>query len=490
MNHRFFLVFVVLTCLAGSIAAARAEYCQVGWSNDAAPLPQARYRAGGGVYEGKVYVWGGSQSNWKPGKVADYTYFKDLWIYDPDADEWTAGADMPFAKSNFGFAIVDGFAYAVAGYYSDEENNPHYVANAYRYDIAGKSWSAIADYPEIFSGLMCADGGDGKLYCFGGWDGVNDKKIGYVYDPGADDWTSIADMPAWKDFGYAVLHEGTIYAAGGWWPSGGDPRLFAYHPAGDDWSELALSTGRQSPVLAGAAGLLWLAGGSDENDELLHVANQKFDGAMWSPTGDMMFADRAGAVAGYVPGYGIFIVGGWNADRVGTTDNQLWGLCVPELQTIEPAIGPSGTAVVITGAQFEQNVFVYLADSTKARWLLDDITVVNGTTIQATIPDDVPSGVYSLVFQGTLGQVAEFSDAYEVTSTDDDTADDDTADDDTADDDMADDDTADDDSDDDVDDDADDDADDDLDDDIDDDADDDSTDDDQSGDDDDSGCGC
>jgi N-acetylneuraminic acid mutarotase len=417
--------FVVGFCVILVVAAsAGAEFCQITWTNDAAPIPDARYRAGAVVHDGKLYVWGGSQSNFGTGRAGDYTYYADLRIYNPVADSWSSGAAMPQAKANFGFAAVDGYAYAVAGYYSDDNNTPFYVDTVFRYELEGNQWETVADYPHTYSGLMCGDGGDGQLYCFGGWDGVDDKADAYVYDPDENAWTEIDPMPNWKDFGYAVSDEGIIYALGGWKETGGDPAVYAYRVGDQAWSTLAQATGRQSPVAAVVGGLIWLAGGCDADDEPLEVYDQFYNGSQWLSTGEAMLHPRAGAAAGYLPDYGIFVVGGWDPTRVGTADNQLWQLCLPTFEQLTPATGPVGTAVTIEGEQFERNTFVFLTDDTKARYLLGAIEVVDDSTIQAVIPD-VTAGAYGLLLRGTLGQEYETDNAFVVTDDDDDDDDDD-----------------------------------------------------------------
>ena len=414
------LILILVGALTGS---AWADFCTIGWSNDARQFTASRYRPGGGVWDGEFYMWGGAQ--YTGGPSGYYIYYADTQIYNPAVDEWQSGASMPEEKSNFGFDIVDGFGYAVGGYYSDQMGNPYYLDSVYKYDIDNDTWSTIAAYPKTFSGLMCSGAGNGKLYCYGGWDGVADSALGYVYNPGTNAWSAIANMPHWKDFGYAAFYSGEVYAIGGWLEDGGDPAVYRYATGSNQWTQVNPATGRQSPVAAAAGGLIWLAGGCDENDEVLDIYNEVFDGSQWSPTGEKMKLARAGALAGYVPGYGIFVVGGWDEEKMGTRDTQLWNICLPEFTSVTPATGAVGTPVAIVGDRFEQDAEVYLADATKAQYQLDDIEVVDENSINAVIPDEVTPGVYALVFKGTVGQTSEFAAAFEVVTADDDTTPDD-----------------------------------------------------------------
>ena len=436
-------IFAFVACLAGlgCWATAHAATCEIGWQGDLARFTSSRYRAGAGEYEGLVYLWGGGYTVEEP---PPYRYLADMQVYDPSINEWSSLANMPEEKSNFGFAIVDGFAYAIAGFRSSI-SGAEYLDSCHRYSIAEDEWESIADYPDTLAGLMCAGGGDSKIYCFGGWDGITDKDVAYVYNPGQDQWSPIAVMPHWKDYGYATSDGEFIYLTGGWAETGADNNTYAYDPVQNSYTTMASPTARQSPILAAAGGRLWLAGGCDHTDVPLHVYDQVYDGESWVQTGNTMPFDRAAAAAAYVPDYGIIVMGGWDDEINETRDVQLWNNCVPRMQGVEPATGAVGTAVTITGAQFESNPGVYFETNSKTSYELDDVVVTDATQLAATVPDDIPPGVYDLVVRGSYGQYDRLTAAFTVTAADDDTIDDDTVDDDNIDDDTVDDDTPDDD---------------------------------------------
>ena len=471
---------IILILVLGFVATASADFCTVGWTS-LTGFTGIRYRGGGGAWDGLFYIYGG-QWNSTP-------YLNDTQIYDPELDSWSYGANMPTAKFNFGSAVVDGKAFAIGG--SDGTITINETAI---YDIGGDTWSTGAVYPATATGVICADGGNGLLYCFGGTiDGSNALTSAYSYDPVGDAWTPLTAMTAAKMYGAAAGMNGKIYIAGGWEQiTGGDAVTLEYDIEGDSYTTLASPTGRHGPAFAAAGDMLWLTAGGTWWTEL-NTADQYFIDDAWTAA-TTITNKRVSPAFGYLPGYGLFVAGGtWSGSISGSIDLQLWNICVPGFAGVDPDSGPAETAVTITGEMFQSDAVPVLFDGTKADYPLENVTVVSDTEITGDVPAGIPDGTYSLRITNSLGQMSEFADAFTVEeaadddTADDDTADDDTADDDTTDDDVVDDDAADDDA---ADDDA---ADDDA-------ADDDATDDDDLGDDDTAdddnddndsgGCGC
>ena len=63
------------------------------WST-AAPIPSAVYGYGSAVINGKIYIVGGSKS---PGTVGTNSFVNSNQVYDPQANSWSLGADLPFS---------------------------------------------------------------------------------------------------------------------------------------------------------------------------------------------------------------------------------------------------------------------------------------------------------------------------------------------------------------------------------------------------------
>ncbi|MFF2326338.1 MULTISPECIES: carboxypeptidase regulatory-like domain-containing protein [unclassified Streptomyces] len=98
------------------------------------------------------------------------------------------------------------------------------------------AWRPVAAYPEPIR-LNTAALHEGKVYSVGGYDNnVAPIRRGYVYDPVADAWTRIADMPTALQEPASGFVGGTLYVVG---MSDGVSQLYAYHPGDDKWTRRA-----------------------------------------------------------------------------------------------------------------------------------------------------------------------------------------------------------------------------------------------------------
>ena len=73
------------------------------------------------VNSGMIYVIGGQKWKGKGGvdggiNDPDWTFYDDVWEYDPAADKWKREEAMPKAKSSFGSAVLEGKVYVIAGW--------------------------------------------------------------------------------------------------------------------------------------------------------------------------------------------------------------------------------------------------------------------------------------------------------------------------------------------------------------------------------------
>jgi N-acetylneuraminic acid mutarotase len=110
---------------------------------------------------------------------------------------------------------------------------------------------------------------EGWIYVPGGF---GDESRLDRYDPAADQWQPLADMPAGRHHLMAVAYAGQLYVlggaqAGGWAPAN---TVWRYDPAANIWSELGVMPEAR---LAGAAVSLgdkiYIAGGVGGSEELL-----------------------------------------------------------------------------------------------------------------------------------------------------------------------------------------------------------------------------
>lgn len=130
-------------------------------------------------------------------------------------------------------------------------------------------WTMLAPLPEPASGLE-AIAVNGRLYAFGGIDGIRPRGLAFEYDPATNIWMKKKAMPvALHRFAIATYGD-RIYLFGGYkYPDSGangwQPVELAwmYDPAGDTWSPLAaMPAKRGSAVAAALTGKIYVVGGA------------------------------------------------------------------------------------------------------------------------------------------------------------------------------------------------------------------------------------
>lgn len=196
------------------------------------PLPHRNGKAVSSA--GKIYYMGG----YCPATKEDIE--SSNYEYDPQKDRWTAKARIPVGRSNFALASLGHKIFAIGGdpflpnndlYLTDENRweelapmsiprqhidggivgdkvyvvggttsdpNARVTPTVEIYDIARNSWAPGRPLPEARHGVQVAVVG-GKLYAIGGG---YDQRRGEIassaferYDPEADTWESLPDVP-------------------------------------------------------------------------------------------------------------------------------------------------------------------------------------------------------------------------------------------------------------------------------------------------------
>ena len=103
---------------------------------------------------------------------------------------------------------------------------------------------------------------DGKVYSIGGGDGTASTTKNYVYDPTAQTWTAIADLPGARNALTVGVVDGKIIASGGWGATGPDAATWSYDPAANTWTARAANPApRAAAGQAVVDGKLYAIGG-------------------------------------------------------------------------------------------------------------------------------------------------------------------------------------------------------------------------------------
>jgi N-acetylneuraminic acid mutarotase/PKD repeat protein len=166
-------------------------------------MPTLRARFGmAAATNGKIYVFGGEDSN---------TWFSTVEEYDPATDTWTRKGDMPYPNKSMAVtAANNGKIYLLGG---------DAIAEALlEYDPETDSWASRATAPTSRYGVKISQGSDGRIYAIGGVS-LSDEFLSTVesYDTLTDTWRSETGLQKPRSGHVAVSVDQFIYAIGGGW---------------------------------------------------------------------------------------------------------------------------------------------------------------------------------------------------------------------------------------------------------------------------------
>ncbi|OZV69332.1 Kelch repeat-containing protein [Winogradskyella aurantia] len=183
-----------------------------------------------------IWIIGGFVGD-HPGVATD-----EVLIYDTVTNSWSNGPNMPQPVASGAATFNNGKIHYFGGLLPDRQTD---VGNHYVLDInnQGAGWVSAASLPDPRNHLSAASV-NGLVYAIGGQYGhdisVADQKFLDVYDPVADQWTRLADLPFERSHFEpgTIVHNNKIIIVGG---RQGDiffDNVTEYNPATDTWSEL------------------------------------------------------------------------------------------------------------------------------------------------------------------------------------------------------------------------------------------------------------
>ena len=156
------------------------------FSEEVQKLPAPRAMFGSAIYDGAVWIFGGSQVNTaEPGLVKDTWQWK---INDEEPATVVPNAAIPVPRRSFGGTVLNDLYYAVGGLGADG----NIVGPTNVFDFKKREWATAATplTPRVFPSLAAAGG---KLYLFGGFAKVDGHfqaaKSIEVFDPAANAWS-------------------------------------------------------------------------------------------------------------------------------------------------------------------------------------------------------------------------------------------------------------------------------------------------------------
>lgn len=213
-------------------------------------------------------------------------------IYDPKNDNWETGATPPLQMHHFQAVSWEDKIYVVGAFTGDfPDEDP--ISHIYIYDPAADEWSEGPEIPEERRrGAAGAVAYEDHIYVVGGiQNGHLDGHVNWLdrFDPKDESWEQLSDAPRKRDHFQAGVVDGKLYAIGGRRSSHatGDsfeltiPEVDEYDIASDAWTELPpsadLPTERAGSTTVVADDNLIVIGGESGSQEAAHAETELFD---------------------------------------------------------------------------------------------------------------------------------------------------------------------------------------------------------------------
>ncbi|MCL6697946.1 hypothetical protein LZ496_03995 [Sphingomonas sp. NSE70-1] len=199
-------------------------------------LPQAIHHTHVAAVGGKVYMLGGEIEGASTGRPE--TFVADVWVHDPAVGGWVARAPMPTARSGGGKAVFDGKIYVAGG-------RPPGGSAFEVYDPATDKWEKLPDLPTQRNHLAMV-ALNGKIIVAGGRTGpgamADRVDVVEIYDPATRRWSKGAPLPAPRGGVTGAAHAGCMFVFGGEGERthvlGLTPTSYGYDPGADRWTQL------------------------------------------------------------------------------------------------------------------------------------------------------------------------------------------------------------------------------------------------------------
>lgn len=273
-----------------------------------AAAPTSRQEVAGAVVDGRIWVVGGLTANDATTKVE---------AYDPSADRWTAGPDLPLALHHLAVVayrnevvVVGGFGRGASDLYDRPSDRVLALRNG--------AWVDLPRLRRPRGAAATAVAGD-RLVVVGGRD--DDGLIGptEVFDGTA--WSDRAAIPTPRDHLAATADGQAVYAVGGRAldPNRMFPALERYDPTRDAWESLpAMPTPRGGLAVSVLGGRLVATGGESASEVFPQVEAYDVAARSWSSLPSMA-NPRHGHAQATVADVVYTLVGGRQAGVAPTT---------------------------------------------------------------------------------------------------------------------------------------------------------------------------
>ena len=179
-------------------------------------LPAAGAAGGVAVIGRNLHYFGGFAPHGESDSSQHYVLNLDAAATDPAGAAWTPAASMPTARNHFGTAVVNGLVYAIGGQHGRDETNAN-LRDVDVYDPAADRWSAAAGLPapasHFHNSTLVVNN---KILVAGGvTNGRTPLSEVWEYDPTTNAWAPSTPLPAPRKAPVALFAAGRVYVLTG-----------------------------------------------------------------------------------------------------------------------------------------------------------------------------------------------------------------------------------------------------------------------------------
>ncbi len=223
-------------------------------------MPYGAHDVYGAVLDGKLYIPGGMADRGLPSVF--YSYFKEMCVYDPNAQSWSVTEPMTEALCYCGTAVLDKKVWVIGGGKNAGVDGKHKrvpVDVVHVYDPATKKWQIGPKLPHPIMESVVVETG-GRIYSIGGMD-ANEKRLAEVLSIGAGEtqWRAEPNAPMGVQQAAGCVIDGVIYVANM------QTGLMSFDPKAGTWeANLPKPPGGgapSAPLVAAHKGEVWMIGG-------------------------------------------------------------------------------------------------------------------------------------------------------------------------------------------------------------------------------------
>ncbi len=248
----------------------------------------------------------------------------DVWLFDLNDNEWTAGEALPVPLANLAATTLGQSIYVAGGSQNSLATNAEPVLSDQflRFDLSEGRWATVNRLPYPVAGAALVADGE-SLYLVGGWDGRSMRNEIWRYSPSAggagNAWQLVGQLSKGRAFLGAEVVGGEIYVAGGYDGERELDLVEVVTPATGQIRELpALATPRGGLALVYDGVALYALGGG-WTQPLVNHERFDFSTNSWSNFPSPIQGEWRNLAAAGAEGQ-IYITGGWAGDYI---DSQL-----------------------------------------------------------------------------------------------------------------------------------------------------------------------